>query len=186
MPGTLWDIRGDNFRARGVVEDEQPARVGIAAVERVDDQLDGVVTLLRPEIRQAHPLAEVEQRVDDEVLLLTPHPPAQAVLIAELVRILGRDLRLADPAKPVERDPRLSDHRCRAFQKALAQLAELFDATGEVRVAEGDLTAPQHMTLRRPPSRLVGLGRLGHRVPPGCAPRYSTYRLQESRRRVML
>src|SRR5262249_29869064 len=101
MPRALGDIWGDDFCVCSVVKDEQPPRVGIAAVEGVDDQWDGVVALLRTEVWQEHPLAEVEQRVDDEILLLAPHPPAQAVLIAEPVRILGCDLRLADPAKAI-------------------------------------------------------------------------------------
>ena len=136
-----------------VVEDQQPAIVGTAPAERLPDRLGGLgggVGRPDPEVRR-----QIGQARVDQVALLRRDPPDEVVVGHEAVRVLLRDLRLADAALAVQRD-REHDGGALADQ-LVVQLLEHLVAAGEGRVPGRD--APDRRDRARVP-------RLGARSSP--------------------
>jgi hypothetical protein len=84
----------------GVVDHYQPARVGLSPAQRLDRRRWplGLAGRLQPE-----PAGQRRQRRHNQGGLLGRHPPDQVVVPGVPVGVLQRELRLPDPAKPVQR-----------------------------------------------------------------------------------
>ena len=129
MPGAGGQVRLELLRVVGVVEDEQPVRGGVAAqlLQGRLRCLGHVVTDLEP-----HLAGQIGERPAGLLGPLRRHPPDQVIVGHEAVRVLQRELGLADAAQPVQR---LRDHhRPAAPGQLVAQQFQRRAAAGEVGV----------------------------------------------------
>ena len=87
------------LRVLGVVEDQQPVRSGVAA-----QLLQGGLRRLRHVVAdlEAHLAGQFRERLADLLGPLGRHPPDEVVVGHEPVRVLQRELGLADAAEPVQ------------------------------------------------------------------------------------
>ncbi len=125
---------GEFLGGAGVVEDEQPAAVRLAAAQRVEHGGGGVRDVVAG--GHAEPGGEFGELLRDVGGLLGGHPPDHVVRGLEAVRVLGGDLGLAGAAEAVEH---LAEHGGGAAGEAVAEQFEQLAAADEGGVARGRL-----------------------------------------------
>ncbi len=132
MAGAAGEEPADLGGLVGVVEDQQPARGRGATPQRLAGGLGRLGD--RVADPQAEPAGELGQCGGHQFGLLGVDPPDQVVVGHEAVRVLQRDLCLADAAEPVQRLRRRQDGGHAAAQ-LVAQLLQHGGAAGERGVA---------------------------------------------------
>ncbi len=111
MPRTSGYVLSYELGARRVIEDKQPVLVRVSPIKSLDHHSSGVISLIHAKVREGELLSQGDERIDDRIFLLSPDPPNKVIIIAKAVSILGRDLRLPNPAKAIEWLGWLANHR---------------------------------------------------------------------------